>query len=172
MRLGKYSDRGRLVLQDLDLLARGDDFLVGQAVRLSPPAGAGVWLRLCCFVGQVGNLRRVGNPPAEAFKTRRGSGTSYELRGGSGSWREITTTGRVFAASPRSANQTSPGGLIDQVQYLLFGRSRPNYVENILISEIDDFGNALRERRFPASTGAIWRQAFLVARPFCTLFFS
>src|SRR5438876_1465954 len=28
----------RFVLQDLDLLARRDDFLVGQAVRLSPPA--------------------------------------------------------------------------------------------------------------------------------------
>jgi hypothetical protein len=40
------------VLQDLDFLARRDDFLVGQAIRLSPPAGAGVWLRLCCFVLQ------------------------------------------------------------------------------------------------------------------------
>src|SRR6266566_10025853 len=39
-------------LQDLDFLARRDDFLVGQAVRLSPPAVAGVWLRLYCFVGR------------------------------------------------------------------------------------------------------------------------
>jgi len=30
------------VSQDLDLLARRNDFLVGQAVRLSPPAVAGV----------------------------------------------------------------------------------------------------------------------------------
>src|SRR5437660_7629547 len=40
------------VLQDLDFLARRYDFLVGQAVRLSPPAVAGVWLRLCCSVGR------------------------------------------------------------------------------------------------------------------------
>jgi hypothetical protein len=32
--------------------ARRADFLVGQAVRLSPPAVAGVWLWLCCSVGQ------------------------------------------------------------------------------------------------------------------------
>ena len=49
-----------IVLQDLDLLARRDDFLVGQAVRLSPPAVAGVWLRLRCFVGQLGKLRADG----------------------------------------------------------------------------------------------------------------
>ena len=42
-----------LVLQDLDFLARRADFLVGQAIRLSPPAVAGVWLRLCCSVGQA-----------------------------------------------------------------------------------------------------------------------
>ena len=33
-------------------LARRDYFLVGLAVRLSPPAVAGVSLRLSCFVGQ------------------------------------------------------------------------------------------------------------------------
>jgi hypothetical protein len=42
-----------IALQDLDFLARRDYFLVGQAVRLSPPAVAGVWLRPCCFVGQA-----------------------------------------------------------------------------------------------------------------------
>src|SRR6266852_685201 len=42
----------RLVLQDLNFLARRDYFLVGQAVRLSPPAVAGVWLLLCRLVGQ------------------------------------------------------------------------------------------------------------------------
>jgi hypothetical protein len=41
-----------IVLQDLDFLARRADFLVGQAIRLSPPAVAGVWLRLRCSVGQ------------------------------------------------------------------------------------------------------------------------
>jgi hypothetical protein len=41
----------RLYYKILIFLARRDDFLVGQAIRLSPPAVAGVWLRLCCFVG-------------------------------------------------------------------------------------------------------------------------
>jgi hypothetical protein len=36
----------------LHFLARCDDFLVGQAIRLSPPAVAGAWLRLCRIVGQ------------------------------------------------------------------------------------------------------------------------
>jgi len=54
------------VLQDLDFLARRDDFLVGQAVRLSPPAVAGVWLRLCCFVGQADSLPIV-QPVAAQF---------------------------------------------------------------------------------------------------------
>jgi len=40
----------------LDLLARRADFLVGQAIRLSPPTVAGVWLRLCCSVGQAFSL--------------------------------------------------------------------------------------------------------------------
>jgi hypothetical protein len=43
-------------------------------------------------------------------------------RGGSGSWRETITTGRVLAASPRSASQISPGlGFVKQVEDLLFG---------------------------------------------------
>jgi hypothetical protein len=50
-----------VVLQDLDLLARHGDFLV-VAVRQSPPAVAGVWLPLCCFVGQDGILRAGWQP--------------------------------------------------------------------------------------------------------------
>jgi hypothetical protein len=56
--LNKCFSPASLVLQDLDFLARRDAFLVGQAVRLSPPAVAGVWLRLCCFVALGGALRR------------------------------------------------------------------------------------------------------------------
>src|ERR1700704_3260834 len=41
------------VLQDPDLLARRDDFLVGQAVRLSRPAVAGVWLAAMLLCGAV-----------------------------------------------------------------------------------------------------------------------
>jgi len=53
-------------------------------------------------------------------------------------------TGRVFAASPRSANHTSPGhGLIEQVQNLLFGRARTQQVKHVAAGEIDDFRDAL-----------------------------
>jgi hypothetical protein len=56
----------------------------------------------------------------------------------------MTTTGRVFAVIPRSANQTSPGcGLIEQVQNFLFGRARAHQIQNVVIGEIDDFGDAL-----------------------------
>ena len=54
------------------------------------------------------------------------------------------TTGRVLAASPRSASQTSPGwGFIKQVENLLFGGARAGDVQKILIGEVDDFGDAL-----------------------------
>jgi hypothetical protein len=53
------------------------------------------------------------------------------------------TTGRVFAASPRSANHTSPGwGLIEQVEDLLFGASRPGEIKNIMVGEINYFRDA------------------------------
>ena len=78
----------------------------------------------------------------------RGSGTSYGLsllwvvrgtyktrdRGGSGSWRETMTMGRVLAASPRSASQISPGrGFIEQVQDLLFGGARAHDIQDVVI---------------------------------------
>ena len=52
----------RLVLHSkkFSVLRAAPISLVGQAIRLSPPAGAGVWLRLCCFVGQLGKLRADG----------------------------------------------------------------------------------------------------------------
>jgi hypothetical protein len=50
------------------------------------------------------------------------------------------TTGRVFAAKPRSASHTSPGrGFIEQIQYFLFHSSCPHYVQSVLISQINDF---------------------------------
>ncbi len=54
------------------------------------------------------------------------------------------TTGRVLAARPRSANQTSPGcGFIDQIQNFLFYGSRPGQIENIVISEFNNLVDAL-----------------------------
>jgi len=48
--------------------------------------------------------------------------------------RDTITTGRVFAAIPRSANQTSPGcGLIEQVENLLFGGARAHQIENVVV---------------------------------------
>ena len=50
-------------------------------------------------------------------------------------------TGRVFAASPKSASQTSPGcGLIEKIQDRLLPFSRTQEVEGVLIGEIDDVG--------------------------------
>src|ERR1035437_1202272 len=72
-------------------------------------------------------------------------------RGGLGSWRDTITTGRVFAASPRSANQTSPGcGLIEQVENLLFRRARAHQIENVLVGQVNDLCYALSyvSRRF------------------------
>jgi hypothetical protein len=80
---------------------------------------------------------KLGWGVCRAFK--RAIGTSYMLcrfcvvrgtymtsdLGGVGSCRETSTTGRVFAARPRSANHTSPGcGFIEQVENLLFGCAR------------------------------------------------
>jgi len=60
-------------------------------------------------------------------------------RGGSGSCRETITTGRVFAARPKSASHTSPGrGIIKQVQNLLFCRARTLEIENVVVGKVDD----------------------------------
>ncbi len=46
------------------------------------------------------------------------------------------TTGRVLAASPRSASQISPGwGFIEQVEDLLFGGARAREVKDGVIGE-------------------------------------
>jgi len=61
------------------------------------------------------------------------------------------TTGRVLAASPRSASQISPGwGLIEQVEDLLFGGARARDIKEILIGELYHFHDALPglSRRF------------------------
>ena len=56
----------------------------------------------------------------------------------------MTTTGRVFAASPRSASQTSPGcGLIQTVQDLLLRSPRSHQFQQILVRENDDLRHAL-----------------------------
>src|ERR1043166_2117663 len=58
---------------------------------------------------------------------------------GSGSDLETITTGRLFAASPRSANQTSPGSrFIENVQYVLFHGPRANHVKSIVVRQFDD----------------------------------
>lgn len=54
------------------------------------------------------------------------------------------TTGRVLAASPKSANQISPGwGFIKQVENLLFGDARARDIQKVVIGEIHDLDNAL-----------------------------
>ncbi len=70
------------------------------------------------------------------------------------SYRDTMTTGRVFAAKPRSASQISPGcRLIKAVQYFLFDRSRTYQVERIMIGSVDDFTyertNLRGDFRFP-----------------------
>ena len=46
--------------------------------------------------------------------------------------------GRVFAASPRSASQTSPGrGFIQVVQYFLFDRPSAYQVERVVVRRVD-----------------------------------
>ena len=45
-------------------------------------------------------------------------------------------TGRVLAASPKSASQISPGwGFIEQVEDLLFGGARARNVKDVVIGE-------------------------------------
>lgn len=69
---------------------------------------------------------------------------STRARGGFGSWRETIATGRVFAASPRSANHTSPGcGLVEQVEDLLFDGAGARKIQDIVVREFDDFRDAL-----------------------------
>ena len=54
------------------------------------------------------------------------------------------TTGRVLAASPKSANQISPGrGFIEQVEDLLFGGARTRDVNDVVIGEFYNLGDAL-----------------------------
>ena len=89
MMLAKYNDGGcLLLLMHPQTFAGRDDFVELAAAgptadllerRNSRTRGSGAdegvrptfWLRLCCIVGQVGNLRRVANPPAEACNTGR-----------------------------------------------------------------------------------------------------
>ena len=53
------------------------------------------------------------------------------------------TTGRVLAASPKSASQISPGrGFIKQVEDLLFGGARAGDVKDIVIGEFNHLGDA------------------------------
>ena len=60
-------------------------------------------------------------------------------------------TGRVLAASPKSASQISPGrGFIEQVEDLLFGSARTRDVKDVMIGEFYNLGDALPDlcRRF------------------------
>ena len=61
------------------------------------------------------------------------------------------TRSRVFAASPRSASQTSPGcRLIEQVEDLLFSGARAHQIEDLMVGEFDNLCHALSylSRRF------------------------
>jgi hypothetical protein len=54
------------------------------------------------------------------------------------------TTGRVLAASPRSASQSPPGwGFIEQVEDLRFGGARARDIKDIVIGELDNLSDAL-----------------------------
>src|ERR1700679_292440 len=60
-----------------------------------------------------------------------------------GTERETITTGRVFAAKPRSASQISPGrGFIQHVQNVLLARPGAQQIERILIRQSDNLGYA------------------------------
>lgn len=70
------------------------------------------------------------------------------------------TTGRVLAASPRSASQISPGrGFIEQVEDLLFSGARTRDVKEVMIGEIYNLGDALpglcRRFRLPLAQSTI-----------------
>jgi hypothetical protein len=67
---------------------------------------------------------------------------------------DTTTTGRVLAAIPRSANQTSPGrGLIEDVHHFLLDAPRAADVQSVVVRLFDDFShkrpNLLRGFRLP-----------------------
>jgi len=60
-------------------------------------------------------------------------------------------TGRVLAASPRSASQISPGwGFIEQVEDLLFGGARTRDIKDVVIGKLYNLNDALPglSRRF------------------------
>jgi hypothetical protein len=68
--------------------------------------------------------------------------------------------GRVLAASPRSANQISPGwGLIEQVEDLLFGGARARDIKDVVIGELNNLGDALpglcRRLRLPLAQSRV-----------------
>jgi len=70
------------------------------------------------------------------------------------------TTGRVLAASPRSASQISPGwGLIEQVEDLLFGGARARDVKDVVVGEFYNLSDALpglcRRLRFPLAQSSV-----------------
>ena len=70
------------------------------------------------------------------------------------------TTGRVLAASPRSASQISPGwGFIEQVEDLLFGGARVRDIKDAVIGELYNLVDALpglcRRLRFPLAQSSI-----------------
>src|SRR5688572_30892422 len=70
------------------------------------------------------------------------------IRGGFGSDRETINTGRVLAAKPRSASQTSPGlGLIQQIEHFLFSVARAHQFQSVGISPDNDVGNHAFDRR-------------------------
>jgi len=70
------------------------------------------------------------------------------------------TTGRVLAASPRSANQISPGwGFIEQIEDFLLGGARARDIQDVVISELYHFHDALsslcRRLRLPLAQSGL-----------------
>ena len=70
------------------------------------------------------------------------------------------TTGRVLAASPRSASQISPGwGFIEQVEDLLFGGARARDIKDVVIGEFYNLSDALpglcRRLRLPLAQSSV-----------------
>ena len=69
-------------------------------------------------------------------------------------------TGRVLAASPKSASQISQGwGFIEQVEDLLFGGARARDIKDVVIGEIYNLSDALpglcRCLRFPFAQSSV-----------------
>ncbi len=70
------------------------------------------------------------------------------------------TTGRVSAATPKSASPISPGrGFLEQLEDLLFGGAGARNVKDVVIGELYHLGDALpslsRRLRLPLAQSSV-----------------